>query len=197
MEPLFQRIAYTDFFAATLDYVPAHIPYERGALWGTAIQHVLKPRILFPSKPRLLSDSEVTMRYTGLFMASDAEGTSISLGYMGESYADFGPVGMFGVVLILGIGWGLMYAYFVRRAHVPVLGLAVALSVLIGAYKFEIASIKLLGGVLMKFLVLAVLFKLFETRIHRWLGADEPRDVFDEDLENAPDEPAGVLEGAL
>ena len=129
MDPLFQRIAYTDFFAATMDYVPAYRPYDEGALWGTAVKHVLEPRILFPGKQRLLSDSEVTMTYTGLFMASDAEGTSISIGYMGESYADFGPVGMFGVILVLGLGWGLMYAYFVRKAHVPVLGLAVALSV--------------------------------------------------------------------
>ena len=197
MDPLFRRIAYTDFFAAAMDYVPAHRPYDGGALWGTAIKHVLTPRILFPSKPRLLSDSEVTMTYTGLYMASDAEGTSISIGYMGESYADFGPVGMFGVIFALGLGWGLMYAHFVRRAHVPILGLAVALSVLLSAYQFEIASIKLLGGVLMKFLVLAVLFHFFERRVARWLGATEPESVFEEDDEGAPDESVGVLARAL
>ena len=40
--PLFDRISYTDFFAATMDYVPAYRPYDRGALWGTAIRHVLQ-----------------------------------------------------------------------------------------------------------------------------------------------------------
>lgn len=196
LDPLFERIAYTEYFAATMDYVPAYRPYDGGALWGTAVQHVLKPRLLFPSKPRLLSDSEVTMEYTGQFLASDADGTSISIGYMGESYADFGPVGMFGVVLVLGIGWGLMYAYFVRKAHLPVLGLAVTLSVLSGAFQFEIASIKLLGGVLVKFLVIAVLFRLFEQRVAGWLGADETDNAYEDDYDDEEDA-HGVLAGAL
>ena len=162
LDPLFRRVAYTDYFALVMDYVPSSRPYDRGALWGEAVRHVLTPRIFFPNKPRLSSDSEVTMRYTGQFLASDDEGTSISIGYVGESYADFGPVGMFGVILLLGIGWGLAYRYFITRSTVPLIGVAFGFVVLLGAYQFEMASIKLLGGVLMKFLVLALLF--------RWLG---------------------------
>lgn len=173
LDPLFSRLAYTDFFAQTIDFVPAVVPHERGAQWGAAVRHVLQPRLLFPDKPRLLSDSEVTMRYTGRFLASDDQGTSISIGYMGEAYVDFGPVGMFAIVLGLGMAWGRMFTFFVRRAQVPLLGLAFALTVLLNAYQFEIASIKLLGGVLMTFLVMALLFRLFEGAIGTWLGYDE------------------------
>lgn len=174
LHPFFQRVAYTDFFALTIDYVPAYKPYGRGELWGTAIKHVLQPRILFPDKPRLLSDSEVTMTYTGQYLASDAEGTSISIGYMGEAYADFGPVGMFGVVLLVGLGWGLIYAHFVRRAKVPLIGLSFALALLLSAYIFEIASIKLVGGVGMKFLVLALVYRFVEPRAAEWLRDGAP-----------------------
>ena len=49
----------------------------------------------------------------------------------------------------------------------------------------------------MKFLVLAVLFHVFERRVARWLGATEPGSEFEEDEEVAPDEPVGVLAGVL
>lgn len=174
LHPFLQRVAYTDFFALAIDYVPAYRPYGRGELWGTAVKHVLQPRLLFPDKPRLLSDSEVTMAWTGQFLASDAEGTSISIGYMGEAYADFGRVGMFGVVLIIGIAWGLIYAYFVRRANVPLIGLSFALTILLSAYVFEVASIKLVGGVGMKFIVAALLYRFVEPRVAAWLQGGVP-----------------------
>lgn len=190
LDPLFSRLAYTEYFGLAMDYVPVEVPHERGALWGTAVKHVLQPRLFFPDKPRLLSDSEVTTRYTGQRLASDAEGTSISLGYMGESYVDFGRIGMFGVVLALGLLWGWMFRYFVRSARVPLLGLAVALAVLQSAYQFEMASIKLLGGVLMSFLVLALALRLFESGVASWLGVEvEPEKAQPDD---APEPPLGV-----
>lgn len=173
LDPLFRRVAYTDYFALTMDFVPAHRPYDRGALWGEAVRHVLTPRLLFPNKARLSSDSEVTMRYTGQFLASDAQGTSISIGYVGESYADFGPVGMFGVILLLGFGWGSAYGYFLKRSPVPLVGIAFSLVVLLGAYQFEMASIKLLGGVVTKFVVLALVTRWLGGRLIGWLS-DEP-----------------------
>jgi hypothetical protein len=171
LDPMFERLSYTEYFALTRDYVPAVIPFERGALWGAAVKHVAQPRVFFPDKPRLLSDSEVTMRYTGQYLASDAEGTSISIGYMGETYVDFGPVGMFGVILALGLMWGLMFAHFVRRARVPVLGFAFSLSVLMSAYQFEMASVKILGGVIMSFIVMSLAFRYGERALASWGGA--------------------------
>lgn len=177
LDPMFRRIAYTDYFAATMDFVPAYRPFGRGELWGTAVKHVLQPRLLYPNKPVLRSDSEVTMALTGQFLASDGQGTSISVGYMGESYADFGPVGMFGVVFVLGLGWGLVLVAFMRRARAPLVGLGFALAILLGAYQFEMASIKLLGGVLMQVLVLLVVYRFFGTRLAAWLGAEADDDA--------------------
>ena len=169
MEPMFERIAYVDFFALTLDYVPQYQPHEGGRVWLSSIQHVVTPRILFPSKPRLRSDSELTMLYTGLYLASDAEGTSISIGYMGESYVDFGPYGMFVPIFLLGLFWGTMYYFFMAKARFTILGYAFATALLLNAYQFEMASIKLLGGVLIRFIVLALVIHFLEARIATWL----------------------------
>ena len=176
LDPLFQRVAYTDYFGLTMDFVPAYRPHGRGELWGTAVKHVLQPRLLFPDKPVLLSDSEVTMAYTGQVLASDAQGTSISIGYMGESYADFGPVGMFGVVFLLGVGWGLVLVVFMRRSRAPLVGLGFALAILLGAYQFEMASIKLFGGVLLQVLVLLLVQRFLGARLAAWLGDDADDD---------------------
>ncbi len=175
--PMFERISYVDYFASTIEYVPSVLPHENGELWKTAMLHVLQPRLLFPSKPSLPSDSDVTARYTGLYVAG--EGTSISIGYMGESYIDFGRVGMFAPILLIGVLWGLLYAYFLRKPRYVLLGYAFATALLVNAYQLEIASIKLLGSILAKFIVLAVLFHYLEPYIERWLlgGAahdDEP-----------------------
>lgn len=169
IEPLFQRIAYVDYFALAMDYVPAYHPHEEGQVWLSSIRHVFTPRVFFPDKPQLLSDSELTMRYTGLQLASDAQGTSISIGYMGESYVDFGPYGMFFPVLLLGLFWGFMYYFFMSRAKSTVLGYAFATALLISAYQFEMASIKLLGGVTMKFIVLALVLHFLQDRLSTWL----------------------------
>jgi hypothetical protein len=170
-DPLFRRVAYVDFFAATMDYVPAVHPHENGAIWGASVRHVTQPRVLFPNKPRLPSDSELTMRYTGLYLASDAQGTSISIGYMGESYIDFGIPGMFIPVLLLGMLWGGMYLFFMRRPEYLIYGLAIATAVLKEAYQFEMVSIKLLGGVMMTFIVMAMVYRFVVPRLDGWLMA--------------------------
>lgn len=176
LEPMFERLAYVDFFSLAMEYVPSARPHEGGALWASSVQHVLVPRLLNPDKPRLPSDSELTMTYTGLILASEEEGTSISIGYMGESYIDFGARGMFVPILILGMLWGFIYAYFVGRSQVVIFGFALAVPVLLGAYQFEMAGIKLLGGILMNFIVFALVMRFGERPAADWLRSPEHRE---------------------
>jgi hypothetical protein len=169
IEPMFERLAYVDFFAAVIDHVPERRPHENGALWGQSVQHILMPRLLFPNKPVLPSDSERTMKYTGLTVASGAQGTSVSMGYMAESYIDFGPYGMFLPIFLIGLLWGFMYYYFVSRARLLVVGYAFATALLIHANQFEVTSLKLLGSVVMKFIVLALLLRFAMPVLNRWM----------------------------
>lgn len=168
-ESMFNRLAYIEYFTAVTEYVPAARPHGEGEIWKAAVLHVLMPRAIFPDKPPLPSDSELTMAWTGYHLASDADGTSISIGYMGESYADFGVPGMFVPVFLIGLLWGGVYVWFLRRSPSVLLGFAFAVAMLVGAYQFEVAGIKLLGGTLNKFIVLAVLMRFATKRLERWL----------------------------
>lgn len=159
IEKLAQRIAYVNMFATVLDTVPQYLPHEQGRLWWAAIKHVTIPRILYPGKPALPSDSELTMKYTRSIMASGEQGTSISMGYMAESYIDFGMIGMFAPIFLCGLLWGTMYRYFLIRVPDRLIAYGMVTALLVNANQFEMHSVKLLGGMLMNFLVFAVVAK--------------------------------------
>lgn len=168
-EQMFTRLAYVDYFAAVLDYIPKERPFEGGRLLLAAIRHVLIPRFLDPNKEVLESDSEITMRYTGLTVASGDQGTSIGIGYMAEGYVDFGVYGMLVLVLALGLLWGKMYEWLVSHSRITATGLAFGTALFIDASQFEVAEIKLIGGMVAKFLVFAVVMRFIMPAAHRWL----------------------------
>jgi hypothetical protein len=168
-DEMLTRIAYVDYLAAVLDYVPARRPFEEGRLLAATIRHILIPRFLDPEKEILESDSEITMRYTGLTVASSKEGTSIGIGYMAEGYVDFGVFGMLVLVLVFGMLWGRMFAWLVSHAGVTMTGLAFGTALIIDASQFEVAEIKLLGGMVAKFLIFAVILRFVMPYLNSWL----------------------------
>jgi len=170
VQDMADRISYVDFFGKVLVRVPNTIPHEEGGLWGGALRHIFTPRLFFPDKPALINDSELTQYYTGLDTGRAESGTSISIGYVAESYIDFGGFWMFAPVLIMGLLWGGMYRFFLARPKVPhIVGYGLAAVVLLSALHFETTNVKLLGGVVTIFLVALVVQKLLVKRIVRRL----------------------------
>jgi len=159
LEALLERVAYVDMFAHVIKRVPSKIPHEGGKLWARAVKHVVLPRLLFPDKPRLASDTALTIEYTGLKLAGAERGTSIGMGYMAETYIDFGPLLMFAVIFALGLLYGLVYRYFAEQAKVKIFGYAVAVSILKDVFFFETDNAKLLGGILMGVIIMALALK--------------------------------------
>jgi hypothetical protein len=152
-ERLAARIAYVDFFAKVLDTVPEDIPYENGAIWADAVARPFMPRILFPSKT-VIDDSERTNTFTRLNVMGLEEGVSISLGYMAESYIDFGPYLMVAPVLVLGALFGWFYRWLVdgRTGH-RMVNIGLASAVLFPAAYLETSITKLFGGLVVAALV--------------------------------------------
>lgn len=159
---MLQRFSYVEFFAFSMNDVPSAIPYEHGKLWWGAIKHALMPRLFFPNKP-VLNDSEITNKYTGLGVASAEEGTSIGIGYYGESYIDFGPIGMFLPIFLVGVFQGFIYRFFVYYCQNKTIGFSIATAILVfGAYHIEISNAKLLGSNVTELLVMVCFVKFCE-----------------------------------
>ncbi len=125
---LLERLAYVDFFGVVIDRVPNLLPHEGGALWWDAIKRPFMPRVLFPEKT-VIHDTERTNYYTGLGLAGHEQGTSFSLGYIAESYIDFGIPLMMVPIFVLGLILGRFYTWMIRldRGRI-LLGMALATS---------------------------------------------------------------------
>ena len=167
---LLRRLAYTDIFASVIDVqdlAPEIVPMRQ---WSEAIGHVLMPRFLFPGKPPLV-DSDVYMRLTRRYLTDEIRsGTSISVGYMGETYADLGfPAMLAGMALI-----GLMLAGLVRLVMTFKLPLVMREAIIMGlAFNMsrdgvEVSLPKILGGMFMFFIVYLMLNKFFFPKVVAW-----------------------------
>ena len=170
VDALIARVGYVTYFALTIGNVPDHLPYEKGQLWLGAVKHVFMPRVFYPGKG-ILDDSERTSYYTGVQVAGMEQGASISIGYMGESYIDFGPIGMFAPIFVLGLLYGFIYRLFVKYARFKIIGFGAATSVLLfSAYNFEISNVKILGGMLACAIITGVFLWLVEPVLAALLG---------------------------
>lgn len=167
---LVERVSYIQLFGQSLEYVPARVPHADGALWLGAIQHVLTPRILFPNKA-ILDDSSRAVKYTGLNLAGASEGTSIGIGYMAESYVDFGRYGMHVPLFLFGFFVARIYRLFASNRLSPLWGVATGTAIAFSILQaYATSNVKLFGGLCMVTLVLWTLDRYFGVRIRAWLS---------------------------
>lgn len=167
-EVAFDRLSYTDMLMFCMETVPARLPFQNGILWGDAVGRVLKPRLFFPDKAPI-NDSEVANKYTGRSWSGVEEGTSISIGYVAESYVDFGLTGMFVPLFLLGYMVGYIYYYFLSRHGNVVLLFGIIISILLSFNLLEASGNKIIGGLLMHTLVIGLLVRNFLPRINSFV----------------------------
>lgn len=165
------RFAYVDIFGAVINVATTSPEVEPHRQWTEAFQHVFQPRFLFPDKPEL-SDSEVYVRLAQLNpMEQVRAGTSISVGYMAENFADFGFPGMLGGIFAMGVMMALIVRYFMRRdlpwmmREAIIMGFAISIS----RDGVEVSLPKVLGGMFMFMIVFALLSRFVFPVVIRWL----------------------------
>lgn len=173
LDDLALRIAYVDFFAAAMSYVPAVRPHENGGRLKIAFMHVLTPRLLFPKK-KTLNDTADTERYTGIPLARTAGYTSVCLGYPAEAYVDGGRSLMVLPILLLGCLFGLMARRFATSCVDPLLGQAMAAVAFVQFATLELSFTKMLGGYAMTAIVFEAASRFVAPRLSPWLWSRKP-----------------------
>lgn len=165
------RFAYVDIFGSVITVQDASPEPAFVRQWSEALGHVLQPRFIFPNKPPL-SDTEVYVRLArGDPTEEMRAGTSISVGYMGENYADLGFPGMLIGVAVIGLLAGTVYRFFMTRKF-PLMvreGTMLVLVYSIGRDGVEISMPKILGALMMSSIVYALLVKFAYPRVMVWL----------------------------
>lgn len=168
---LLSRLAYVDIFGSVIsvqDASPEIMPMRQ---WRDAISHVTQPRFLFPDKAAL-SDTDVYIRLVRAFTAEEFRaGTSISVGYMAENYADLKFPGM--LVGIFALGLMLAGAINVMlRFNLPQPmrdGLIMSFVFSMARDGVEVSLPKILGSMLMFFIVTLLMNKFLFPRVVEWL----------------------------
>ena len=111
-DTLVDRLWTVYYPALALVRVPRVLPHTNGAIFSAALVHIVTPRVFFPNKAELPSDSEKVRKYSGVHVAGRENNTSIAFGYAPEAYIDFGIPLMFVPVFGFGVAVGFLYAVF-------------------------------------------------------------------------------------
>jgi hypothetical protein len=126
--------------------VPRTLPHTDGAIIGAAVRHITMPRVFFPDKGELSSDSEMVRKYSGVWVAGAEVGTSIAFGYAAESYLDFGIPWMFLPTLVFALAMGLVYrAVAARIRHLDLMAGYTTVTFWFAMYLFERSWVVMLG----------------------------------------------------
>lgn len=177
---LLLRLSYVDIFGSVIgvQLVSPEPAYFRQ--WQEAIEHVTKPRFLFPGKAAL-SDTEVFIRLArGNASEAFRSGTSISVGFVAENYVDMGFPTMLAGIFAIGVMVAGVLRYFMTR-QLPWMvreGTALAIIYTIGHDGVEISLPKILGATLMSFGVWAIMARWGFPIIFKWLGRQSPKRSF-------------------
>lgn len=170
------RLNQNQLIGAAAAYIDAgHVPFAYGATFADAALAVI-PRALWPEKPTGAGSGDLVAIYTGIEFA---EGTSVGIGQVMESYVNFGTVGVVISFLVLGVLIALIDRSAVvalRRGDVQhfTLWYLPGLSLLnLGGSFVEVTSSGAAG------LVVAVLLNVLTRRMGAGMPADAPSDVAD------------------
>lgn len=160
--------------ALAIARVPQLLPHEDGRILLGAVRHVFTPRLFFPNKAPLLSDSEMVRKYSGLWVGGADEGTSIAFGYVAESYIDFGLPWMYLPMIAWGFLMGWAYRFLLRWIHYRELAVGLVTVVFwLALYLFERSWIKTIGTTLTLMIFMGgavfVIDRLLLLRRSRWL----------------------------
>ncbi len=164
------RVSYVGLFGSTISWVPRYEPHSHGELWMGAVKHIFMPRFIFQNK-RVLDDSDRARRFTGLRLAGMDEGTSIGIGYMAESYADFGRYGMYAPILLLGLLMGKIYEHLCFNKHSTVFGTSIATAVLFSLIlSFATSNVKILGSLITLWIAYTALNAVWGAGFIKWVS---------------------------
>jgi len=132
--------------ALAVDRVPSMLPHTDGKLMADTLRFTFEPRIFFPDKPYLTSDSQMVRKYSGMMVAGEESNTEIAFGYAAESYLDYGVPGMFVPSLIWGLFIGIAIALVFREYHHRDMAISVVTVIgWVSLYLFERSWAKTIG----------------------------------------------------
>jgi len=98
--------------ASVMENVPRSVPYANGETIWKSFLASLAPRFLWPDKPKAGGKENIER-----FLGWDLKGTSMNIGLLGESYANFGVTGGVIFLFFYGLAFQWVYNFAIRLSH--------------------------------------------------------------------------------
>jgi hypothetical protein len=174
LDRLVDRMWTIYYPALAVERVPSVVAHTGGQLMQETLIHVFSPRVFYPDKKAVTTDSDLVRRYAGVWVAGEAQNTNIAFGYLGESYVDFGMPLMFVPMFVFGILVGVIYEGFLRYVRCRELAIGTATVVCwLSLYQFERSWVKTVGLTLTLAIYVGSVVVMFD----RFWSKDAPEDA--------------------
>lgn len=169
------RLSYIEFFSQSMVRVPQEKPHENGALWLNNIMHVLVPRIFNPNK-KAIDDSQMVNAYCIQQVSTAEQGASFSLGFIAESYIDFGSYFMFIPIFLVGCLFGWAYKLLIMKSINFVWGYSMVAPIWVYVNCNGMPGTKILGRVLMYLIAFYFIRRFVMKPVDKFLKGETTKD---------------------
>lgn len=163
------RLSLLQQTANVMESTPERVPFQNGRLYSYMLVTFV-PRLFWPDKPTVNDSNRWYQVSYGLTLRNDLEGVSIAVGYLPESYINFGWFGPPVVMFCLGILLCLFDKIFLCPSSGLLLN-SIGVSLLPGLLPVDAQLAQYISGVgqqvAVALITLAPMFDLYRNQKHR------------------------------
>jgi len=115
INPSVSRVSLLTQTALVIDLTPSTVPYQYGRLYSYMVVTWV-PRFLWPDKPSVNGANQFYQVAYGLTPEDELGSVSIAVGYLAESFINFGWFGVIGIMFLVGVFFDFYQKTFVSSA---------------------------------------------------------------------------------
>jgi hypothetical protein len=131
-----ERLSLVHLLLKVQAETPDKRPYLNGETYAI-IPWLFVPRLLNPKKPVTREGNHLLSIHYGLQTREATETSTLAWGPLNEAYANFGPLGVVGLAIVIGSLYG---AISKLATGVPILSLRMAIAVIFAALALQVES---------------------------------------------------------
>lgn len=159
----FKRVSLLDQAGNVYDKTPGEVPYQMGKTYSFLLITLI-PRAIWPDKPSVNEANRFYQVAYGMTTEEDLDSVSIAVGFLVESFINFGWAGVVFVMFFIGILLGV-YERLLLGQESGIVFNAIGMAVLYSLLGVEAQAAQYLGGLLQQIgLTLVVLVPVMSFR---------------------------------